>query len=516
MRNKIRYSGWLLALCAALGLMLSSCNRMEPAPSPDADAPAELVFSGSIDRWDLALTKAEGTEASWPDQSAVFCTLKSGDNTLMLRMMYNAGTDSWSMNRVVQYTNGFSWDSVSASDLAPFSSGTCGCYCFEAGNGNPVNYPWTDGDGNRPYVGLGGTYATYGDMEAIYNVADGQITIRARLAPLTGRIRFSSPDGWTGSWWGTLYGLRYCDRYDLLTGELTTSTRSIGIPTMSEEGQSPYYYGVFSNPEYKRLSVYSSLMNKGSMYYERVFFEDILAPGSSNVDSMPSSINHNEWYQYEWSVYRNFELRYVVPGTFQMGGDDAGPVHQVTLTKGYYLSTTEITRNTWYYVMGSPSSYNGSDLPVTGKTWDEVQEFIVALNAKSGYTYRLPTEAEWEYAARGGQSSNGYKYSGSDKCSDVAVRDGSGTVTAVQTKNQNEWGFYDMSGNASEWVYDWFGEYPDGPVVDPKGPDSGTVHVRRGGNRRQPESYLTVSYRDRTAELEMTGFRLAMDAPKIQ
>ena len=517
MRNDIRYSGWLLTLCAALGLLLSSCHRMEPVPAPGTDAPARLAFAVDLTRWDASGTKAEGTDNAWPDGATIFFTLKSGDNTLMVRARYNINSDSWNLNRAVQYTNGFSWSSVSASDLAPFSSGTCCCYCFEDEYGNPVFDAWTTGDGNLPYVNLGATYSSYGDRQAKYSVADGQLTLRAHLTPLTGRIRFSSPDGWSGSWWGTLYGLCYYTKYDLFTGELTTSTRGTGIPTRSEEEQTPYYYGVFPAPEYKRLTVYSTLMNKSSMYYERMFTEDILAPGSSNIDRMPSSINHNEWYQYEWSMYPGtFEMKYVIPGSFQMGGEDAGPIHQVTLTKGFYICVTEITRNTWYNVVGSPASWSGSDLPVTGKTWDEVQEFIAALNARYGYSFRLPTEAEWEYAARGTQESNGYKFSGSDKCSDVAVRSGSGNVMSVRTKNGNEWTLYDMSGNASEWVYDWFGEYPDGPVVDPKGPDDGTVHVRRGGNRRQPESYLTVTYRDRTAELEMTGFRLVMDAPKIQ
>ena len=137
MRHNINYSGWLLALCAALGLLLSSCNRMEPAPAPDADAPAELVFSGSIDRWDLSLTKAEGSAALWADGATVFCSLKSGDNTLTMRIMYMAGSDSWYMDYLVKSSNGSYWNTntVTASDLAPFSSGICECYYFEDENG---------------------------------------------------------------------------------------------------------------------------------------------------------------------------------------------------------------------------------------------------------------------------------------------------------------------------------------------------------------------------------------------
>ena len=519
MRQAIRYSEWILSICIALCLLvLSSCEQLAPASRPDTDAPARLVFSVDLTRWDAPATKAGEAEAAWNYGSAVFFTLKSGDQTLMVRAYYYQDV-GWQMERVVQYTNGFSWTTLTATDLAPFSSGTCACYYFENRNGNPINDAWTNGESNKPFVTLEITTACYGDQAGKYSVTDGQITIRAHLVPLTGRIRFTPPANVNSRWWGDVYGMRWYSRYDLFTGELISST-SGGSISYGEDEQTPYYYGSFANPDRKTLTVYGSTNNAGSYFFERSFTEDILAPGLSNSDRMPSPLDHNEWYKYDYSIfpsyYDGYSFKFVVPGTFQMGGDDAGPVHQVTLTKGYYMSMTEVTRNVWYNVMGSPSSYSGSSLPVTGKTWDEVQEFIATYNAKTGYNFRLPTEAEWEYAARGAVNSGGYRFSGSNKCSEVAVRDGSGNVVATASKNQNEWGFFDMSGNASEWVNDWFGEYPDSAVVDPTGPDSGTVHVRRGGNRRQPESYLTVTYRDRTAELEMTGFRLVFDAPKIQ
>ena len=517
MLQAIRYSEWILSICATFCLLVfSSCDQMEPAPRPDADAPARVVFSADLARWDAPATKAGESGTAWNNGSAVFFTLKSGDQTLMVRVLYYAGSDEWTIDRVNQQMNGFT--SISASDLAPFSSGTCACYYFENRNGDPLN--WFSVADNRPCIGLDAFTACYGDKAGKYSVTDGQITITAHLVPLTGRIRFTSPANANGRWYGAVYGVRSYSRYDLFTGELINSTSGGGTYSYGADEQTPYYYGSFDNPDKKALTVYGSTDNAGSYFYERSFAEDILAPGLSNSDKMPSPLDHNEWYMYEYSIFPTYNdghsYKYVVPGTFQMGGDDAGPVHQVTLTRGFYMSLTEVTRNVWYNVMGSPSSYSGSSLPVTGKTWDEVQEFIAIYNAKTGYNLRLPTEAEWEYAARGAANSGGYRFSGSDKCSDVAVRDGSGNVVATASKTANEWSFYDMSGNASEWVNDWFGEYPDGPVVDPTGPASGTVHVRRGGNRRQPESYLTVTYRDRTAELEMTGFRLVFDAPKIQ
>lgn len=508
----------MLSICIALCLLvLPSCEQLAPAPNPDA--PARLVFSADLVRWDAPATKAGEAESAWNYGSAVFFTLKSGDQTLMVRAYYYQDV-GWQMERVVQYTDGFSWTTLTATDLASFSSGTCACYYFEDQWGNPVTNAWTSGESNKPYVNLEMTTACYGDQAGKYSVTDGQITLQAHLVPLTGRIRFTAPAVVNSTWWGNLYGVRWYNRYDLFTGELISTTSSGNSFYYGENEQTRYFYGSFANPDQKTITVSSSTNNTGTYFYERTFTEDILVPGLSNSDRMPSPLDHNEWYKFDSYFLppsiSGYGFRYVVPGTFQMGGDDAGSAHQVTLTKGFYMSATEIARSTWYNVMGSPSSYSGSDLPVTGKTWDEVQEFIAAYNAKTGYKFRLPTEAEWEFAARGALGSNGYRFSGSNKCSDVAVRDGSGNVVAVASKNTNEWGFYDMSGNASEWVNDWFGEYPDGPVVDPTGPDSGTVHVRRGGNRRQPESYLTVTYRDRTSELEMTGFRLVFDAPKIQ
>ena len=497
-----------------LGGLLVSCSQIErPAASGE---PARVTFSVDIVHWDMPLTKAGESGAPLPDQAAVFFTLESGGNRLMLKSQYSASAGTWSLSHIRQFDNGFSWETTQFTDLAPFSSGTCECYYFEDSNGAPIRDTWVAAYDNRPYVNLGGTSAVYVDKNARYSIIDGELSVAAYLTPLTGRIRFNPPVGGTDSWSLNLYNVRYYERYYLTSEGLVSSTKGLYQGNQAET-QGQYLYCEFANPDQKVLSLYASGRNY-SNYYVREFTEDILAPGSSCTDNMPSKTNHNEWYCYDSQVYDNISLKFVVPGTFQMGGTDAGPVHQVTLTKSFYMGFTEVTRSAWYNVMGSPASYSGSDLPVTGKTWEEVQEFITVLNAKSGRTYRLPTEAEWEYAARGAQSSNGYRFSGSDICSEVAVWNGNADskVLSVQSKNPNEWSFYDMSGNASEWVNDWYGDYPDGPVVDPKGPDSGTIHVRRGGNRRAPQSCLTVSYRDISAELEMTGFRLAMDAPTIR
>ena len=190
----------------------------------------------------------------------------------------------------------------------------------------------------------------------------------------------------------------------------------------------------------------------------------------------------------------SFEMVEVRGGTFRMGGtseqgsdadsDDEYPVHSVTLS-GYYIGKTEVTQALWKAVMGSnPSYWKGDNLPVEQVSWDDCQEFIRKLNALTGQNFRLPTEAEWEFACRGGNNSRGYKYCGSNYIDNVAWYDGNtGDKThPVATKLPNELGIYDMSGNVWEWCSDWYGKYSSGAQANPKGPYDGSYRVVRGGS----------------------------------
>ena len=217
---------------------------------------------------------------------------------------------------------------------------------------------------------------------------------------------------------------------------------------------------------------------------------------------------------------------YVSGGTFTMGatseqGSDAydreKPAHSVTLS-GYYIGKYEVTQELWKAVMGSnPSYYKGDNLPVEQVSWNDVQEFLRKLNAMTGKRYRLPTEAEWEFAARGGNSSRGYKYSGGNSIGSVAwCKDNSGSRThAVGTKSPNELGIYDMSGNVLEWCQDWYNSsyYGSSPRTNPQGPNSGSFRVYRGGSWNGGAGSCRVSNRtfitpgNRYGDL---GFRLAL------
>ena len=219
-----------------------------------------------------------------------------------------------------------------------------------------------------------------------------------------------------------------------------------------------------------------------------------------------------------------FTMIRVDGGTFQMGAtseqgfdayDSEKPVHQVTLST-YYIGETEVTQELWQAVMGeNPSRFKGNRRPVESVSWKDCQSFIEKLNKKTGLQFRLPTEAEWEYAARGGNKSQGYKYSGSNNLGDVAwYTDNSGLSTQdVKTKQANELGIYDMSGNVWEWCQDWYGSYSAGSQTNPTGASSGSLRVFRGGGWSIDARDCRVSFRSFWyADLRncLLGLRLAL------
>ena len=218
-----------------------------------------------------------------------------------------------------------------------------------------------------------------------------------------------------------------------------------------------------------------------------------------------------------------FNMIKVDGGTFAMGAtsemtnpdDNEKPTHQVTLSS-YYIGETEVTEALWNAVMRkNPSRSKRDDLPVGSVSWEDCQIFIGKLNGLTGKSFRLPTEAEWEYAARGGNRSNHTQYSGGSMIDDVAWYDGNsgGKPHSVKTKKPNELGLYDMSGNVMEWCQDLYGSYGSNAQTNPTGPDSGSYRVLRGGGwgsvergcRSSFRAYYSPGYR-----YYSLGFRLAL------
>lgn len=220
----------------------------------------------------------------------------------------------------------------------------------------------------------------------------------------------------------------------------------------------------------------------------------------------------------------SFKMVSVEGGTFTMGAtaeqgteatSDELPVRSVTLSN-YYIGETEVTQALWQVVMGSnPSDFSGENHPVDNVTWEDCQIFIQKLNHLTNQEFRLPTEAEWEFAARGGNKSAGYKYAGSDRLEDVAwYQDNCGNTThPVKLLQANELGLYDMSGNVYEWCQDWYGAYESGAYADPTGAPSGNYRVLRGGSWYNYAWRCRVSYRRScapTVAFYNVGLRLAM------
>ncbi|MCR4602850.1 MAG: SUMF1/EgtB/PvdO family nonheme iron enzyme [Prevotella sp.] len=220
----------------------------------------------------------------------------------------------------------------------------------------------------------------------------------------------------------------------------------------------------------------------------------------------------------------SFSMTLVEGGSFWMGAsseqqeyakEEEYPVHKVTLGS-YYIAETEVTQGLWEEVMGSnPSSKVGRSLPVENVSYEDCQLFVQLLSKETGHNFRLPTEAEWEYAARGGTNSRQYVYAGSDNAEEVGwIKGNCNSTQPVATKKANELGLYDMTGNVCEWCQDWYATYNETEEYNPQGPSSGTARVGKGGgwcnsaarNRVSCRNSGAPSYKDYNL-----GLRLACD-----
>ena len=235
------------------------------------------------------------------------------------------------------------------------------------------------------------------------------------------------------------------------------------------------------------------------------------------------------WNSYE--IYPGMPYTSMVQvegGSFMMGGGQYSsekPIHEVQLST-FYIGQYQVTQAVWEQVMGNnPSNFKGDRLPVENISWKDCQKFLENLNHQLGLTgkelYRLPTEAEWEYAARGGKYARKTEYAGSRELKEVGwfgfydeEKNMHNWTETAGLRVPNELGLYDMSGNVEEWCWDWRGTYPQGPLDNPKGPATGQYRVLRGGSWFNYASGCRVSNRDDSAPSRRHGdfgFRLARD-----
>ena len=281
------------------------------------------------------------------------------------------------------------------------------------------------------------------------------------------------------------------------------------------------------------------LMHNKSMIAKKVSTTCFIFIAAMILLSFPGST-----YGFEKTVTNTLEMSFVLipSGTFTMGSQtneshrgSSEVRHRVTISKPFYMQTTEVTVKQWHSIMGRRMMMfrQGADnMPVTRVSWFDCMKFIKRLNRLGQGRYRLPTEAEWEYAARAGTSS-AYSWGDTIDCDKAMYGNNSlkenecqlyirsiglqiDHPAPVKTYTSNSWGLYDMHGNVWEWCMDWYGDYQNKTVIDPKGPKSGNMRIRRGG------SWFKYGYSCRSANrsfghpatrYKTTGFRLAREIP---
>ena len=484
-------------LCSAVvtmaftAMMSWSCSKVESMVEQEEGKKvftANLVFNGSLESFD-APTRA--TSTSWQDGSQVYLQFLVGEEYVQGAAFYDAGKDKWKLECYEEISEG--------QEL------NCQAYYFE--NALEITY-----DG----VSLDETSAVYRDEDGTYFYDGTTLTVNAHLAPVTGRVRFEGDPGASYNF----FGPSICTYYDLAANKLSTTTKEF-VHSLPESGKSDYYHAFFSEYSPHELYFYDK---ENNARYSRKFRDAVLAPGKSGYMNIPTIDDHNGWsLSHLVRTYTvggvSFNMVLVDKGTFAMGYSknpnyEEKPVHNVTLTKDYYMGETEVTQDLWSAVMSATGGADYDDeedvmenYPKTAYS-SEIDDFINRLNRVIDHSsFMLPTEAQWEFAAKGGNHSKGYVYSGSDVIDDVAwYYDNADDICEVKQKLPNELGLYDMSGNAEEITSDHYASYSSQDVVYPT-ITSGSYRARRGGRYDNIERYCTCTYRSYSTS--SVGFRLA-------
>ena len=497
----------------SLMVLLAACSQDTDLSVVDASKDMQAIkvrFNVAKTAFDSQeTTRSGGSGTGWENGETIY--LRFDEGAVKGTAVFNAALNDWEVK-----VNG---------DLSRDVSGKVEAYYFDkpaSATASTVNMDATTG----VYHATDGSYKSY---------ANGDMDIVVTLKPITGRIRFEGNSGLDVE----VSGLKYYTGYDVINHQLTSSTSDISA-TVASDGYTPYYYCEFADAN-RQLMVWNK---KEHVEYEKKFSPSVLNVGESGYVTIPtedSSVGWSNTSEMEFTVTGNgetitFRMKKVKNGTFKMGSkvgySDELPVHSVTLSKDYYIGETEVTQGLWYAVMGQKpnsgsswkSSYGlGDNYPAYYISYEDCEQFLTKLNQMTGQNFRFPTEAEWEFAAKGGNKSKCYTYAGSNTIGDVAWYTvnsyDKGTSSSyygahvVKTKAANELGLYDMSGNVWEWCYDWYGSYSSSAQTDPTGPTSGSTRVYRGGSwnlsaagcRCANRGNLQPSYRHSNM-----GFRLAL------
>ena len=463
---------------------------------------ARMILDGRKGQFDD--TRAD---AGWENGDKVYLQFSVGGQKVNGQAVYKAGDDEWD----VQYYGTITQGEESA----------CEAYFFDGAV-----------SATSSEVVLDTHTGVYQDKSATYLLKDGVIRVTATLSPATGRFRFKGTEGTPY----TVSGFKSYTKYNISTNAFQVASVNAS-ESMGADGYSAYYYGYFEDESNKVLTVTDK---DNWMQYTKVMDGNALKQGHSGSLRLPTTDSHSGWTAVKipntFTINGvSFKMILVEGGTFTMGATaeqsngytpdtDEKPTHRVTLSS-YAIAETEVTQALWKAVTGySPtsggsawsSSYGlGDNYPAYYISYEDVLSFVTKLNSLTGQKFRMPTEAEWEFAARGGNKSKGYTFSGSNTVGDVAwYTENSGSKThPVKTKAANELGIYDMSGNVWEWCSDWYGAYSSNAQSNPTGPATGSSRVNRGGSCYSAATYCRCAIRNNSAPSYRgngLGFRLAL------
>ena len=506
MKNSVKL---LLAVLGTVLIAAMSCTKeiaqvIEPEQTPEVevDGGAEkftckMRLNGSRVNYDNPETKAEATDTTWADGSVIYLRMDSPIGHTIGDAIYSASDSLWTVNYY-----GSLADSVETKCIAIYTE-------------NMVNY-------ESSVFTFDENTVIYEDAEASYIFIDGELTVTASLKPKTGRIRFVG-DSTTVI---KVYGVTHYTSYNISDNTYSKSAAPVKL-TVGNDGFTPYLYGHFTDANEPTFKVWVDSTEAYTKYCSKKIFQ----AGQSGRLTIPTAAKHNGWTE---GLYFNangarFKMVAVEGGSFTMGDTSSTSSsyltgHKVTLS-GFCIAEAEMTNLLYNRVMVSATDNpSNPDKPKTinyrsyySSSYADIQTTLNGFNNLLNVKFDIPTEAQWEYAAKGGQKSKGYIYSGSNNLSEVGwyTSNCSGTQNVKQLK-ANELGLYDMSGNVMEYVKDYYDVYPNAPQTDPYvGPESGQSNmVKRGGSYSDSQSSCTNIYRaysSGTGSSSYAGIRLVLN-----